>query len=247
MDRRGAKSTVSIQHTFINVIGTIQHGILKELAKGERSQNGFMDRILFVLPDFIDKQYWNDKELPKHIITLWNSLISQLISLDYATDQNEEVVPIELCFTTDAQSELIKWQHANVDLCETESDDILLGIYKKLETYISRFCLLVQMMRWICGESDKKAIDIISVNHGILLIEYFRDTARKVQRIINNTSRIENLTSVQKDVWIALPIEFSIGDSANRAVKYGMPEQTFKVFLQNNIVKLCTIDKHGIY
>ena len=247
MDRRGAKSTVSIQHTFINVIGTIQHGILKELAKGERSQNGFMDRILFVLPDFIDKQYWNDKELPKHIITLWNSLISQLINLDYATDQNEEVVPIELCFTTDAQYELIKWQHANVDLCETESDDILLGIYKKLETYISRFCLLVQMMRWICGESDKKAIDIISVNHGILLIEYFRDTARKVQRIINNTSRIENLTSVQKDVWIALPIEFSTGDAANIAVKNGMPERTFKEFLKNNIGNLFTKDKHGVY
>ncbi|KAA6333479.1 hypothetical protein EZS27_018105 [termite gut metagenome] len=44
-DRKGMKRSISVKHSFISVIGTIQKGILKELAKGERNQNGFLDRI----------------------------------------------------------------------------------------------------------------------------------------------------------------------------------------------------------
>lgn len=247
MDRRGARNTVSIQHSFIGVIGTIQHGILKELAKGDRSQNGFLDRILFVLPNFVEKQYWNDRELPKHIMSQWNNLLSQLINLDYATDQNGEVMPIELQFNAEAQAELIAWQHKNVDLCETEADDTLLGIYKKMETYISRFCLLIQMMRWICGESNKKEIDKTSVFGATLLVDYFCNTARKVQTIINNTSRIEQLSSIQKSIWQALPIAFTTGEATEIALVNGMPDRTFKEFLKNNLNTLFAKDKHGAY
>ena len=31
----------------------------------------------------------------------------------------------------------------------------------KLEIYIIRFCLIIQLARWTCGECDKEAIDLI--------------------------------------------------------------------------------------
>ena len=44
-DRRSSKSSIFIKRPYISVIGTIQKKILSELAKGERSSNGFIDRI----------------------------------------------------------------------------------------------------------------------------------------------------------------------------------------------------------
>ena len=50
-DRKNAKSSIFIKRPYISVIGTIQKKILSELAKGERSSNGFIERILFVMPN----------------------------------------------------------------------------------------------------------------------------------------------------------------------------------------------------
>ena len=247
MDRRGARNTVSIQHSFIGVIGTIQHGILKDLAKGDRSQNGFLDRILFVLPRIVQKQYWNDKKLPEHIAPLWNNLISELIHLEYKIDPNDEIIPTEICINTKARAELISWQHNNVDVCEIESNDSLVGIYKKMETYIFRFSLLIQMMRWICGEADKNEIDQTSIKNAILLVNYFSDTARKVQGIINNSSEIDKLNVTQELVYQSLPLTFSTGEAAEIAFSKGMPDRTFKDFLKRNVGKLFAKDKHGVY
>lgn len=54
-DRKNAKSSIFIKRPYISVIGTIQKKILNELAKGERSSNGFIDRILFVMPNLQQK------------------------------------------------------------------------------------------------------------------------------------------------------------------------------------------------
>ncbi|HET6555703.1 MAG TPA: DUF3987 domain-containing protein, partial [Prolixibacteraceae bacterium] len=47
VDRKGGEP-VFIPFPFVSVGGTIQTGILNELAKDSRNQNGFIDRILFV-------------------------------------------------------------------------------------------------------------------------------------------------------------------------------------------------------
>lgn len=247
LDRRGAKATISIQNSFIGVVGTIQQGILKELARGDRSQNGFLDRILFVIPNHIEKQYWNNIQLPKHIAPLWDNLLSRLINLDFATDSNGEVVPIELSFSKDAEATLIEWQHKNVDTCELESNETMIGIYKKMETYISRFSLLIQMTRWICNESDKKEIDQASVHKAIELVTYFCNTARKVQAIILSTNTSELLNSTQKVIYQNLPKSFTTADGISIAQTFEMPERTFKDFLKNNVNILFSKDKHGLY
>ena len=48
-DRKSTQSSIFIRRPYISVIGTIQKKILGELVKGERSSNGFIDRILFVM------------------------------------------------------------------------------------------------------------------------------------------------------------------------------------------------------
>ena len=52
-DRKSTQSSIFIRRPYISVIGTIQKKILGELVKGERSSNGFIDRILFVHVNFM--------------------------------------------------------------------------------------------------------------------------------------------------------------------------------------------------
>ena len=85
-----------------------------------------------------------------------------------------------------AKRELYAWQHENARKCDLESNEALLGIYCKLEIYIIRFALIIQLARWTCGECDKEAIDIESVRRAIELAEYFRTTAIRVQTSIGN-------------------------------------------------------------
>jgi hypothetical protein len=92
-DRKNAKSSIFIKRPYISVIGTIQKKILSELAKGERSSNGFIDRILFVMPNLQQKARWNDKELPENIEQEWNAIIDKLIQQIYLlTFDTEEVI-----------------------------------------------------------------------------------------------------------------------------------------------------------
>ena len=54
-DHKGNRSSIFIKRPYISVVGTIQTKILGELSKGERSSNGFIDRILFVMPNLQQK------------------------------------------------------------------------------------------------------------------------------------------------------------------------------------------------
>lgn len=79
---------VFIPLPFISVAGTIQNEVLNELAKESRTQNGFIDRILFAIPDSIKKEYWNDTDINPATIESWHNIISTLLTQWVATDDN---------------------------------------------------------------------------------------------------------------------------------------------------------------
>lgn len=109
-DRKNAKSSIFIKRPHISVIGTIQRN-LERIGKGERSSNGFIDRILFVMPNLQQKARWNDKELPKDIEQEWNAIIDKLIQSECHLNEHGEIEPHILLFTEDAKKQLYEWQH----------------------------------------------------------------------------------------------------------------------------------------
>ena len=187
-DRKNAKSSIFIKRPCISVIGTIQKKILNELAKGERSSNGFIDRILFVMPNLQQKARWNDTELPENIEQDWNTIIDKLIQQEYALNEFGEIEPQILLFTEDAKRRLYEWQHHFSELCDQEANDTIVSIYCKLEIYIIRFCLIIQLARWTCGECSKTYIDPLTVERAIKLTEYFKESALNVQNILNENA-----------------------------------------------------------
>ena len=242
-DRKNAKSSIFIKRPYISVIGTIQKKILNELAKGERSNNGFIDRILFVMPNLQQKARWNDKELPEDIEQEWNTVIDKLIQSECHLNEHGEIEPQILFFSEDAKKRLYEWQHENARQCDMETNDALVGIYCKLEIYIIRFCLIIQLARWTCGECDKHTIDLESVNRAILLTEYFRTTAVKVQTAVSQ----EQLSELHRNIYLNLPPRFTTAEGIGIAESYGMKEHAFKMFLKRHIGTLFRKENHGEY
>lgn len=92
-DRKNAKSSVFITRPFIPVIGTIQKKILSDLAHGDRSSNGFIDRILFIMPTIQQKARWNEKDISPDLESQWHTLLNRLINIECALDENNEIQP----------------------------------------------------------------------------------------------------------------------------------------------------------
>lgn len=127
-DRKGSRSSIFIKRPYISVVGTIQKKILGELSKGERSSNGFIDRILFVMPNLQQKARWSKTELPEDTERRWEYLISRLIALPCTQDEEGEIIPTVLPFEAEAKARLYAWQEEHAHLCDLESNEALVGI-----------------------------------------------------------------------------------------------------------------------
>ena len=242
-DRKSSQSSIFIKRPYISVVGTIQQKILGELGKGERASNGFIDRILFVMPEAVEKSRWNDREPPEELEHEWQQIVGRLIDQECEFDENNELQAHILPFREEAKRELYTWQHDNARKCDLESNEALLGIYCKLEIYIIRFCLIIQLARWTCGECDKEAIDIESVRRAIELTEYFRTTAIRVQTSIGN----EQLNELHRTIYHYLPQRFTTAEGIALAESYGMKEHAFKMMLKRHLGTLFKKINHGEY
>ena len=242
-DRRSSKSSIFIKRPYISVIGTIQKKILSELAKGERSSNGFIDRILFVMPNLQQKARWSDRELPENIERDWQAIIQHLIDMECPINEQQEIEPHVLSFTEEAKARLYEWQHHFSEQCDNETNDTIVSIYCKLEIYIIRFCLIIQLARWTCGECDKEAIDLLSVERAIRLTEYFKNSAISVQNILNENM----LTAQQQAIVNHLPATFTTAQAHDVAKENDMKSRTLERFLNDNIGVLFRKEKHGEY
>ena len=101
---------------------------------------------------------------------------------------------------------------------------------------------MLALADWACG-SEKKLIDVDTVERSIRLTEYFRSTASKVQGIISEDA----LTELQLSVISELPDGFTTAEGVAIAGKCGMSERSFKRFLRDRKGVLFAHSSHGNY
>jgi hypothetical protein len=236
---------VFIPLPFISVAGTIQKGILNELAKDSRTQNGFIDRILFVIPDNIKKECWSETDLPPVVSENWERIISNLLSLSVTNDDTLNPSPEVLKFTPEAKRVLFEWQKVNTDQCNEAENEAVSGIFSKMDMYVLRLALILEMMRYACGDGDKQAVSIEAVQGAIKLVEYFKSSAVKVNSILSNASPLDKYPADKKALYNALPDTFTTEIGLQIAVGLAVAERTFKYFLNDK--ELFTRTSRGEY
>ncbi len=241
-DRKTGNS-VYIDSPSISVIGTIQNDILEEISKDARDSNGFIDRILFAIPDQLQKEYWSEEEIPQQTIESYNTIIGRLLDLQFDTTTLESAL---LTISPTAKRILFDWQRDNTDRINNHPNDKVASMYSKLDVYVIRFSLILQMLRWACGEGGKTVIEEITANNAILLTEYFRTNAEKVHRVLSESTPFDRLPKDKQKIYEALPMEsFQTNIGIRIAENMGMKERSFKNWLNDN--KLFTKVSYGIY
>ncbi len=180
VNRKNAKP-IFIPNPFISVCGTIQTSILDELSKNNMTKNGFIDRILFVIPDNLKKEYFTNNEMPENYISKYQNIINKVYSIKNEQSFENENETELINYSDEAKISFEKWFNSNADLINDKNiSENIKSIYSKLDIYIYRFALILQIMKWACNEEDYKIISLDTFEKAIKLTEYFRQTALKV-------------------------------------------------------------------
>jgi len=219
-----------ITKPFISVIGTIQPAVLNELADN-RTENGFLDRLLFVAPENLKKEYWSETELNPVIIENWQKIISSLLDLSIIHDETDNPQPEVLKFTPDAKQLLFEWQRELTDQSNETGNEAISGINAKIEMYAVRLALILQMVRYACNEDGKQAVGIEAMQGSLKLVEYFKRTAVKVHSIVKNASPLDKLPIDKQNLYIALPETFTTSEGVEVAESLEIPPRTFQYFI----------------
>lgn len=228
---RKSSEPLLISQPFISVAGTIQNGVLNELAKDGRTENGFCDRILFAFPDNLQKEPWNPGQLSQAVIHNWEAIISKLLGIEIALDNTFSPVPELIGFSPEAWQLLSDWQRDNTTECNLADNEAIGGIYAKLEIYAIRLALILEILFWACGQGNRQAISERAVQGALKLVEYFKNSAIKVYGIISNTNPAEQLPTNKRNLLRTLPDCFTTEAALEIAEAQGIPGRTLKRFL----------------
>jgi hypothetical protein len=232
VDRKSSEP-ILIPNPRSSVCGSIQPGILNELQRDNRGENGFIDRILFAYPDNLKKEYWSATELPTYLIESWERIVNNLMSLPLHINPDGELEPMILDFTPEAKEKLMQWQRKNTDAANEIESEQLAGVYSKFEIYAIRLSLILQLMSWAAGENANNAINANAVDGAIRLVEYFRNTATRVHGILSQNP-VEGLDKRRRDFYKTIPATFTTDEGLAIAETMDFPERTFKRFLNEN-------------
>lgn len=168
---------------FISICGTIQPSVVADMLKN-RTENGFIDRILFVFPDRVIKKPWS-KGIAPQWPAFWHNILTRIMDLPFNVDDKGNPQSRILKFAPDAMTKLKQWQLNLTRESNRAKDEALMGIIAKIEVYAIRFALCLEVLKYGTDGSPLESISLESVNGAIKLAEYFKENALKVQELIS--------------------------------------------------------------
>ena len=242
--RKSSNEHIFLSNPYCSIIGTTQPGRLGEQFGGKRMMNGFSSRFLKVYPEIDEMPSWNDTAMPDGVLEEWERIIRRVITVTPSTDQEGKATSIELLFSQEAKLRVIQWKDEvnNKAYAETDSDAVR-ALCGKLETYLVRFCLVIQIMHCICGESGMDKIEPGTAELAIRLTEYFRNMESRIAPEIETgilDNRFTELLGNLRD-------SFTTAEAVREALQLGISESSVKRFLRDGGRGFVKKKSHGCY
>jgi hypothetical protein len=162
-----------IHHPCVNMVGTIQTKLIDNLFSKGLMDNGFIDRTILIYPRNQKVSKWTiesltDKENCQKISYQWDVIMERLLTLPY---EGESRI-LEL--SSEAVDEMSQWYNLEVDYINgVEDERFLLSRVAKAPLVVGRLALLIQLLKWACGEGVRDKIDVNSMRTALRLQEYF--------------------------------------------------------------------------
>lgn len=209
-----------VEEPCVNIIGTTQTKRMKELMGSKFMDTGFLDRILVVYPKSKKVPHWLDEE-DSHVrqseaSRKWADIIGKIFGLDYARcNDTNECCPNILYMDKDAHSLFFGWWNRNVDAINAiEDDEDVETRVMKHNTHVARIALLLQALRYACGESHLQSIDVDSIKGALLLNEYCENCYQRCRAFVAE----DTCDSMSKELLYLLEDSFD----TKTAIKTGM-------------------------
>lgn len=235
--RKSNDEYISLSNPYCSIIGGTQPGLLAGQFGGKRTTNGFSSRFLKVYPQINRMPAWMDSRMPEEVMEEWNRIIRKVVTFDF----KGKVSAQELTFSSEAMMRLCRWKDTNNDIYSATESEAVQALCGKLETYLLRFALIIQVMKAVCSDGSSDEVDDESVSAAIELVEYFRQMEN---RVISVTST-GNLDSRYTDFLETLPENFKTSDAITLGKVSGLSESSVKRFLKNSALFRKT--EHGCY
>jgi len=230
-DRKGS-DPIYINNPFIGVAGTVQPKVLEQLARGERADNGFIDRFMFIFPDNLTKADWGLDYTPMHLIEEYSLGIKKLAEYGYQEDGID--MPKFIPISPRGKILLLQFlNNRNKPLSEDAPTDALAGSFGKLDLYTFRFILIIHRVYWAFDNKHEEEISEDTVFRAIQFTEYIRKMTRKAYAVIFDATPIERLPKNKAELYRLLPEQLSTGEGLELARKMGITDRVFKGMLND--------------
>lgn len=180
--------------------------------------------------------------MPNEIIGAWESIIREVVQQPCQYDANGEIIPKVLTFSNDATEVLFSWE-TKIEVEWEESDSYMKGVCGKLKTYVVRFCLIVHVMRLVCGETADETINATSAEAACRLADYFLEMDKRVHNIVC----AKPVDAVHQRLLDLLPDSFTTAEVIAKGADMGMAVRSVKRFLSTGVNNYLKKDKHGVY
>jgi hypothetical protein len=204
---RKSSEEIFITSPFISVAGSIQTELLGELFKDNRASNGFVERVLFAFPANLKKPYWTETEIDQKHIDDWFDIVNRLLGISLKHTDDNSPAPVILEYCPEAKKILLDWQRLNTDQVN-DSEAGIASVFSKMDLYVNRFALILELLRFACNESWKECISVDSIQGAIRLVEYFKATAVQVRNTLKQDEAIQTLTMDKQRLFESLPEKF---------------------------------------
>lgn len=233
---------IHIEHPFINMVGTMQTTRMHELIDKGYKDNGLIDRIIFVYPSSQEISDWQDEEntfttFDKYS-SMWENIINKVMGLPFIVNDDGEIVPEILNFSSEAKAYFTNWRNDAIHAVNQIQDDGLVDSrVMKAPMITARLALVMQILRWACGEVHKSFVDIDSTKSAIVLSDYFESCYADIQKYM----LVESIEPQKKELLDCLSATFTTADAIQAGKEAGLSERSVMYSLvsltTNKIIK----------
>ena len=215
---------IHIEHPFINIVGTMQTTRMHELIGKGYKENGLIDRIIFVYPSSQEISDWQLDEDSSFATfekysAMWKSIIDKVVSLPFVENENGGNIQNILDFSSEAKAYFTNWRNNAIRTINQIQDDGLVDSRViKTPMITARLALILQILRWACGEVHKDFVDIDSTKSAIALSEYFECCYSDIQKYMLKAS----IEPQKKELLDCLSATFTTADAIQAGKEVGL-------------------------
>jgi hypothetical protein len=241
-----------VESSYVTILGGVQPGVAKSLIQGDKRHNGFIPRLLFAYPKNMDREEPVDIDPDEDAIKRYNDKILDLSNITDDSMVNLEEEDRALILTDKARKAYLEIRRKIAAEQNETTDDLVKAILGKLEDYVLRFALIIELLDFIEEKKEfSSTFDSLpqitekSIIKSKELYTYFKHTSAKIIERIDNYDPADDLAEDKREWYDSLPMKVTTAEVKMKGIEFGFHEKTADNFLKDT--RYFTKVKRGLY